>query len=92
MGAARVMVMASAPIAEGFALLGIEAVPDATPEQLERVLEELFHRKQQALVLLDSRLGRSGGKWLKRVREESNRVIVVEIPGLLGPSTPEQTG
>jgi vacuolar-type H+-ATPase subunit F/Vma7 len=82
---ARVIVMASAPLAEGFALVGLEAVPDATPEQLEHLLEELFDSGQQALILVDSRLGRSGGKWLMQMRDASNRVVVVEIPGLQPP-------
>jgi vacuolar-type H+-ATPase subunit F/Vma7 len=82
--AARVIVMASAPVAVGFGLLGVELVRDATEEALERLLEELVSHRQSALVFVETTLTRSNGRWLTYVREVSSNVLLVELPPLGG--------
>lgn len=78
----RFIVMASAPIAVGFGLLGIETHADATPEQLEQVLEELVVRRQSALVFVEGELARGDGRWSRLVRDQSCTIVLVELPPL----------
>jgi vacuolar-type H+-ATPase subunit F/Vma7 len=80
--AARVIVMASPPVAVGFRLLGVELTGDATVEALERLLEELVSHHQSALVFVETTLTRSNGRWLTYVREVSNNILLVELPPL----------
>lgn len=77
--------LGSAPLTEGFSLLGFETLPDATPEVLEELLAELVHTRQKAMLVLEKELARSPGRWLTRVRNEGGRIIVVEIPQLHAP-------
>lgn len=78
--------MGGAALAEGFALLGFETHPDATPEQVERLLEDLVSGTEKALVVLEHDLARSGGPFLTRVRAEGGRIVVAEVPSLHAPS------
>lgn len=81
----RLIAMGRAPLMEGFSLLGMETWPDATPEQLERVLSDLVRRGETALVLLEHDLAASGGAWLERVRNDVSRIVLTEIPPLNAP-------
>lgn len=81
----RIIVMGSAALTEGFSLIGIETVANATPQQLENVLAELVKRQEKALLFLEHGLARSGGAWLARVRESGGRIVIVEIPQLHAP-------
>lgn len=81
---ARFVVLASAPVAVGFGLLGIESIADATEDELEQLLEKLVTHRQSAMVFVEENLARGGGRWLTYVRDQSTSVILVEIPGLKG--------
>jgi vacuolar-type H+-ATPase subunit F/Vma7 len=81
----RMIALGSAALTEGFSLIGVETIPDATPAMLEELLAGLVRRQEKALVFLEHGLARSQGPWLTRVREEGGRVVVVEIPPLHAP-------
>jgi vacuolar-type H+-ATPase subunit F/Vma7 len=82
----RIIVMGAVAIVDCFRLAGIETRPDATPEDVERLLKELTESRQKALVLLEDSLARTEGPWLKRVRSEGGRIVVTQFPPLHRPS------
>lgn len=84
-GPARIIVAGSAALTEGFGLIGVETLPDATPQQLDDLLAELWRRDEKALVFIEHGLARSAGPWLKRVRDDSGRIVVTEVPPLHAP-------
>ncbi len=81
----RMIALGSAALTEGFGMIGMETIPDATVEALETLLAELVRRQQKALVFLEHHLAHSDGAWLKRVRAEGGRIVVAEIPPLHAP-------
>ena len=82
---ARLVVLGSAGLAEGFSLIGAEVYPDADPVKVEEVLAQLVKEGSQALVLLETGLAHSGGPWLNRLRNEGGRIVVTELPPLAAP-------
>jgi vacuolar-type H+-ATPase subunit F/Vma7 len=82
---ARLVVLGSAGLVDGFRLIGAEVHADATPETVETVLEQLAHSGDAALVLLESPLAHVGGFWLNRLRNEGGRVVITELPPLPSP-------
>ena len=83
--ATRMIALGSAALTEGFSLIGIETLADATPEQLENLLADLVRRREKALVFLEHDLARSQGRWLRHVREEGGRIVIAEVPPLHAP-------
>ena len=81
----RMFALGSAALTEGFSLIGFETYPDATPETLEELLAELVRTRQRAMLVLESGLARSPGRWLTRVRNEGGGIVVVEIPQFHSP-------
>lgn len=82
---ARLVVLGSAGLAEGFSLIGAEVYPDADSAQVDAVLAGLVQEGAQALVLLEADLARSGGQWLNRLRNEGGSIVVTELPSLSSP-------
>jgi vacuolar-type H+-ATPase subunit F/Vma7 len=82
----RMIALGSAALTSGFNLIGFETIADATPQALEKLLAELFTTRQKALVVVEEELARSDGPWLKRVRNEGGRIVVVEVPPLQAPA------
>lgn len=82
---ARVVVLGSAGLAEGFRLIGAEVHADADATTLDRVLEALAHSGDAALVLLESTVARAGSPWLDRLRNEGGRIVITELPPLPSP-------
>lgn len=80
--ATRMIALGAAPLMEGFALIGFETYANASPEQLEHLLEELIRTDTRALVFLEEDLARSPGPWLNRVRNEGGNIVVTELPAL----------
>lgn len=78
----RMIALGAAPLMEGFALIGFETYSNASPAQLEELLEQLVRSDTRALVLLEEGLARSAGPWLNRVRNEGGNIVVTEVPAL----------
>lgn len=78
----RMIVMGSATLTQGFGLVGFEAFPNATPEELEDMLGELRHSRQRALVLLETYLAHCDSPLLEQIRAEGGRILVAEVPAL----------
>lgn len=78
----RMIALGAAPLMEGFALIGFETYANASPAQLEELLEMLVRADARALVLLEEGLARSTGPWLNRVRNEGGNIVVTEVPAL----------
>ncbi|TCJ17998.1 hypothetical protein EZJ19_03580 [Parasulfuritortus cantonensis] len=83
--AARLVMLGSAGLAEGFSLIGAEVHADADPARVEAVLADLWASGDAALVLLEAHLARSEGEWLRRLRNEGGRIVVTELPPLAAP-------
>ncbi|QBQ53135.1 V-type ATP synthase subunit F [Nitrosococcus wardiae] len=81
----RLIVMGSPALTEGFALIGFETWPNATEDDVEKLLEELEKSQEKALVLLEPGLSRGQSGRLSRVRAESPRIIITEVPPLQAP-------
>jgi vacuolar-type H+-ATPase subunit F/Vma7 len=82
---ARLLVLGSAGLTEGFSLIGAEVYPDATPATVETVLAGLATSGAAALVLLEAHLAHAGGEWLNRLRNEGGSIVVTELPPLHAP-------
>jgi vacuolar-type H+-ATPase subunit F/Vma7 len=82
---ARLVVLGSAALTEGFSMIGAETYPDADPARVEAVLAQLVKDGDPALVLLESGLSHAGGTWLDRLRNEGGRIVVTELPPLSAP-------
>jgi vacuolar-type H+-ATPase subunit F/Vma7 len=85
LGTARLVVLGSAGLAEGFSLIGAEVYADADAAKVEEVLGQLVKSGDEALVLLETRLAHAGGHWLNRLRNEGGRIVVTELPPLAAP-------
>lgn len=79
---ARMIALGSAALVEGFALIGFEAYPDASPAAMEQLLGELLHQQRHALVVIEHSLARRGGRNLERAQNEGGRIVITEIPAL----------
>ncbi len=82
---ARLVVLGSAGLTDGFSLIGAETYPDADPAKVEEVLAQLVKSGDDALVLLETHLAHAGGHWLNRLRNEGGRIVVTELPPLATP-------
>lgn len=85
-GRARLVVMGSAGLAQGFSLIGAEVHVDADSARVDEVLGQLVKSGDQALVLLETHLAHAGGPWLDRLRNEGSRIVITELPPLPSPS------
>ena len=81
----RLIAMGSPALIEGFALIGFETWPRGTQEDLERLLGELEQARDKALVFLEAGLVDQLSARLARIRAESPRIVVTEIPPLQAP-------
>jgi vacuolar-type H+-ATPase subunit F/Vma7 len=79
----RTLAMGHAALMDGFALLGIETWPDATVEDVERVLSDLIRKRGRALIYLQSNLAQDSSGMLQRVRNEGGDILISEIPDIL---------
>lgn len=84
-GSARLVVLGSAGLVQGFRLIGAEAHADADPDTVEAVLAQLVKDGDEALVLLETHLAHAGGPWLNRLRNEGGRIVITELPPLPAP-------
>jgi vacuolar-type H+-ATPase subunit F/Vma7 len=84
-GSARLIVLGSAGLVDGFRLIGAEVYADADPEVVDAVLGQLARDGEEALVLLETHLAHAGGHWLNRLRNEGGRIVITELPPLPAP-------
>jgi vacuolar-type H+-ATPase subunit F/Vma7 len=84
-GNARLVVIGSAGLADGFSLIGAEIHSDADSAMVNEILAQLVKSGDEALVLLESHLAHAGGHWLDRLRNEGGRIVVTELPPLSAP-------
>jgi vacuolar-type H+-ATPase subunit F/Vma7 len=84
-GSARLIVLGSAGLVDGFRLIGAEVHADADPEVVDAVLGQLARDGEEALVLLETHLAHAGGHWLNRLRNEGGRIVITELPPLPAP-------
>ena len=82
---ARLLFFGEKALTEGFGLIGFETFPDATADQLDRVLTELIQGRRTALVFIDQRVARLQSRMLPRVRKEGGRILITEVPSLRSP-------
>lgn len=82
---ARLVVLGSAGLTDGFGLIGAEVYADADHGTVEQVLAELVAARAEALVLLEGDLAHGSGEWLARLRNEGGRIVVTELPPLAAP-------
>ena len=85
-GHARLVVLGSAGLAQGFSLIGAEVHVDADPAKVDEVLGQLVKSGDQAMVLLETHLAHAGGPWLDRLRNEGSRIVITELPPLPSPN------
>lgn len=81
----RLIFLGSAALAEGFALTGFEIFPNATVDTVEKVLAEVLKRKEKALIFVEDSLSRQPPPSFLRARNESDRIVITEIPPLHTP-------
>lgn len=81
----RLIFLGSAALAEGFALTGFEIFPNATVDTVEKVLVEVLKRKEKALIFVEDSLSRQPSPSFLRARNESDRIVITEIPPLHAP-------
>jgi vacuolar-type H+-ATPase subunit F/Vma7 len=81
-GSARLIVLGSAGLVDGFRLIGAEVHADANPAEVDAVLGQLAKDGEEALVLLEAHLAHAGGHWLSRLRNEGGRIVITELPPL----------
>jgi vacuolar-type H+-ATPase subunit F/Vma7 len=83
----RLIFMGNAALSDGFALLGFEIFPKATPEVVETELANLLKNEERALVFLEDYLTHQPGAAFLRARAEAAGIIITEIPALDAPAT-----
>lgn len=81
----RLIMMGNAALCAGFALIGFETWPDATPEQLDDLLGTLMEQEETALVFLEPALARCDCTSLKQLQHHGGGIVVTEIPPLNAP-------
>ncbi len=83
----RLIMMGEAALCSGFSLIGFETWPDASPEDLENLLNRLQEAGDTALVFLDPQLARCDCKALARLQRHGGGILVTEIPPLNAPGS-----
>lgn len=78
----RMIAMGNRPLMEGFALLGFETWPNASTEDLDKLLNELLRSEQKALLLLETHLSQSPSDLLLKIRTHGGKIIVTEVPAI----------
>ena len=81
----RMLFMGDPALTDGFQLIGFETWSDPTVSEFDQILAQLVNDKQNALVIIDSRLSESGSLLLNHVRAEGGRIVITEVPPLNDP-------
>jgi vacuolar-type H+-ATPase subunit F/Vma7 len=78
----RLIAMGNRPLMEGFSLLGFETWPNASSEDLDKLLIELLKSDQKAVLLLETHLSQSQSSILTKVRTHGGKILVTEVPAI----------
>ncbi len=81
----RMLFLGDVALTDGFRLIGFETWSDPTPEVVEQILTELILARQNAFVILDSKLAMMESSALKKIRMEGGRIVITEVPSLSDP-------
>ena len=79
----RLLAMGNSALMDGFALLGMETFPDVTVAEVEKLLSQLLHDKERAMIYLQQDLAQQDLPILNRIRNEGGDILISEIPDLL---------
>lgn len=79
---ARMMIVGSTPLTEGFALIGFETFPEITTKDFDALLTTLINNREQALIVLEEGVVRLENPLLDHVRMEGGGIVLIEIPSL----------
>ncbi len=78
----RMIAMGGRPLMEGFAILGFETWPNASIEDLDKLLLQLIQSGHKAFLLLETYLSQSQSSILTKVRTHGGKIIVTELPAI----------
>ncbi len=81
----RLIMLGEAALCAGFSLIGFETWPDASPQQLDTVLNELMDRNETAVVFLEPALARCDCDSLRQLQHRGGGIVITEIPPLNAP-------
>jgi vacuolar-type H+-ATPase subunit F/Vma7 len=81
----RMLFLGDHSLADGFRLIGFEAHPNPSPDDVDQLFRSLRKSRDKAFVVVDDGVMRSGAANLERVRREGGRIVVVSVPPLAGP-------
>lgn len=85
MEATQLYFLGEAALANGFRLAGFQVYPDASEEQLDKLLRHLHDTRETAFVILDHTLYDSEIEILEELRGEGGRVLIAQVPPLNDP-------
>ena len=80
----RLIAIGDEALIAGFALLGFETYGNADDE-IKGVLAGVTRGKEQALVFVEAGIAQSISHQLERIRDQSEHILVTEIPPLHAP-------
>lgn len=82
----RMLFLGDESLADGFRLIGFEAVANPAAEEVDRILRELVRNREKAFVVVDDRVMGLEVPNLKRARKEGGRIVVIAVPSLSAPT------
>jgi vacuolar-type H+-ATPase subunit F/Vma7 len=78
----RMLFLGDDRLADGFRLIGFEALPNPDLGTVDKLFRELRRNRQRAFVIVDDQIMDSDSEALGQVRREGGHVVVVSIPRL----------
>ena len=81
----RMLFFGERALAEGFSLIGFETWPDASTQQLDQILQELWQTHTSAFVIVDQNLALSNSRLLRQIDNEGGRIVAAVVPPLARP-------
>lgn len=71
--------------AQGFSLVGIEAIVVSNEKEAEAALNEVLNNRQCGILIINEEVASWVRSHIDRIRMELSRPLIVEIPGPKGP-------
>ena len=82
----RMLFLGEESLADGFRLIGFETIADPLAEDVDQILKDLVRNREKAFVVVDDRVMGLEAPYLKRVRKEGGRIVVIAVPPLSSPT------